>query len=94
MMLSKKKYFSQLFEGEHGRECKLAKYGNKAKKYLNNHIVFMADFLQGIGAELSEDEAELVKVIFQARKVDCNIYSLSKESGERLSGTSKDKIYA
>lgn len=46
LLLSKKKYFPQIFPSKTPRDCKLLKYSPKIAKIVNTHVIFLADFLR------------------------------------------------
>lgn len=82
LLLSKKKYFPQLFSPECPRECRIYKHQAKVHKVVNGHITFLSQFLQVLGKEIPQGLEELGRLIMKARKVESNLYALMKESRE------------
>lgn len=54
MLLSKKKYFPQLFPTATPRDCKIYKYCTKIAKAVSKHVMFLASFLKNLANELPE----------------------------------------
>ena len=55
LLLSKKKYYPQLFPLKNIRECKIPRYINKIKKIVSPQILFFADFLRKLSNELPKE---------------------------------------
>lgn len=69
LLLSKRKFFPQLFAGEHFRECKIYKYGTKTLKVVGAQAPYLLNFLREVSRELPDEHSELESIVFKARKV-------------------------
>lgn len=59
LLLSKRKFFPQLFTGDHFRECKIYKFGTKSLKVVGNQAPYLLNFLRDVSRELPEEHSEL-----------------------------------
>lgn len=59
LLLSKRKYFAQIFPGEHFRDCKIYKFGTKTLKIVGTQAPYLLNFLREVSRELPNDHSEL-----------------------------------
>ena len=62
----------------------MLKYGGeKRQKYLNDHIIYLSDFMRLMTKEMPEDLDEMDRIILKMKNVDVNLYRETVNSSSK-----------